>query len=406
MPTSPIPLPVALFAAFTLLGTSNLPAQSYRVTIAASDAERTALLVSFPLPANAPEFPRLRNDVGWIFPLQVEDDGIARFIVPHQGAGESLAFALVEGEPTDEYVTVARARADLGVNVLDRRVLVYQTDKGVLPRPDIDPIFTRAGYLHPVFSPSGAVVTGDYPSNHAHHHGIWTSWSKVLFQGRETNFWEMAQQRGTTEFQELGRAWNGPVHGGFVARQQMIDFTAGQPTVALNETWTITAYHVAYASPAARVFDLHITQTCATTDPVVLPKHLYGGLGFRGRDEWNGKENLVLLTSEGATTRETANMTRVRWIYLGGIVERGAMAGVTILSHPGNIRAPEAIRVHPEMPFLSYVPVQSDDMRIEPGRPFVALYRFVITDGTPDRARLDAYWNGFAQPAQATVEAR
>jgi hypothetical protein len=138
----------------------------------------------------------------------------------------------------------------------------------------------------------------------------------------------------------------------------------------------------------------------------VLPKHLYGGLGFRGRDEWNGKENLVVLTSEGATARETANMTRVRWIYLGGIVGRGAMAGVTILSHPENIRAPEAIRVHPEMPFLSYVPVQSADMSIEPGRPFVARYRFVITDGAPDRARLDAYWNGFAQPAEATAEAR
>ena len=228
----------------------------------------------------------------------------------------------------------------------------------------------------------------------------------MQFQGRSTNFWEMAEQKGTTEFLGLDRSWNGNVHGGFLVRQRMMDLSAPKPTAALDETWEVTTYHLTGVDPAARLFDLVITQSCATADPVMLPKHLYGGLGFRGRDEWNGKENLAVLTSEGATTRDTANTTRVRWCYVGGSTEGRARAGIAILSHPENLRAPEAIRVHPEMPFVCFAPVQLGDLSIESGKPFVARYRFVVTDGAPDRARLEGYWNGYAQPAVVTVESR
>jgi hypothetical protein len=35
----------------------------------------------------------------------------------------------------------------------------------------------------------------------------------------------------------------------------------------------------------------------------------------------------------------------------------------------------------------------------------VARFRFVAADGPPDRARLDAFWNGYALPAAVKVEA-
>ena len=399
----PLSLRVSLLLLAALAPLPLRAASSFQVTVAAADVDRVALLGAFPLPAGAPPSAGLRDAAGRTYPLQNDGRGNVRFILPLQRAGETLTFTLAAGSPAGENVTVSQARADLGISVLDRRTVVFQTDKESLPRPDIEPVYRRAGYLHPVLTPSGVIVTGDYPANHPHHHGIWTSWSKVRFQGRATNFWQSAEQKGTTEFLGLDRAWNGPVYGGFVVRQQMFDFTTAPAVAAVNETWVVTAYSVAGATAPARVVDLVITQACATADPVVFPEHLYGGLGFRGRDEWNGPDNLTVLTSEGATTRAAANTSHVRWCYVGGAVEGGARAGIAILSHPDNVRAPEAIRVHPDMPFVSFVPVQTDDLTIEPGKPHLSRYRFVVTDGPPDRALIQAHWNGFAHPAVVRV---
>ena len=44
------------------------------------------------------------------------------------------------------------------------------------------------------------------------------------------------------------------------------------------------------------------------------------------------------------------------------------------------------------------------EWKIEPGKPYVARYRFVAFDGAPDRARLDALWHGYARPAAGRLE--
>ena len=395
---------LTVLAALANLSPASIAATTpHRVIVAAAGVDRRAVTGSLVLPPGAPTSARLRDGDGRTFPLQLEANGRARFVIPAQRAGEALAFIIVPGTPTDDKVTPTRQPSELGIAVDGQPAVVYQMDKDKLPRADIDVRYKRAAYLHPVHSPSGAVVSGDYPANHPHQHGIWTSWSKVMFQGRATNFWETIQEKGNTEFLRLERTWSGPVHGGFVARQRMIDLTGPEPTVALNESWTVTAFQVEGVSPAARVFDLVITQEAAGADPVVLPKHLYGGTSFRGRDEWNGRDKLTVLTSEGATTRDAANLTRVRWCYVGGAVEGGGHAGIAILSHPDNLQAPQPIRVHPEMPYICFAPVQLGDVRIEADKPYLARYRFIVTDGPPDPARIDAYWHGFARPAEVTV---
>lgn len=397
---------VVTVAALVFGSSAALAAAPVRLTVAAADVDRLAVTGTLVLPPGTSPHSQLRDAAGRTYPLQAGTDGTARFVIPQQRAGESLGLTLVEGSSGVDQVAVARTASDLGISVAGQSVLAYQLDREKLPRANIDVRYKRAAYLHPVRSPSGAVVTGDFPANHPHHHGLWSSWSKVQFQGRPTNFWETVEQKGNTEFVRIDRSWSGPVQGGFVARQQMIDLTGGKPVVAVNETWEVTVLAGDGLAPAVRVFDLVITQEAASADPVIFPKHLYGGTSFRGRDEWNGKENLVVLTSEGATTRETANMSRVRWVYFGGAVAGGGTAGLAMLSHPDNLHAPQPIRVHPEMPYVCFAPVQLGDIRLEPGRPYVARYRFVVTDGAPDRARLDAYWNGYARPAAVTVDAR
>ena len=384
-------------------------ARDYRVTVAPADVERAAQVIAFKLPADAPKSAVLRGSEGLVLPVQSGVGGEATFVLPLQRAGETLTLTLgaARGSEAEHGVDVRKEDGRLQVRVEGRMAFVYQMDRDALPRSGIKPEFKRAGYLHPVYSPSGKIVTDDYPSNHVHHHGIWTPWTKTKFQGRSPDFWNMGTKTGREDFLTLDRTWDGPVHGGFEARLQMVDLSAPKPVAALNETWRVTSYRVAATGGAAsvNVFDLEVTQTCATGDPLILPEYHYGGFGIRGADAWNGPGAAALfLTSEGVSDRVAGNNTRARWCFLGGRLD-GAIAGTAVLGHPANFRAPQPLRLHPNMPYFSYVPQQLGEFSIEPGKPYVARFRFVTTDGAPDRSRIDAFWHGYARPASVTLAA-
>ena len=80
------------------------------------------------------------------------------------------------------------------------------------------------------------------------------------------------------------------------------------------------------------------------------------------------------------------------------------MAGVAILCHPDNFRFPQPMRLHPDEPFFCYAPSQLGDWAIEPGKPYVARYRFVVSEGPADKAEIERLWNDYANPPKVTVE--
>lgn len=380
-----------------------VPAASWHVTVAPAEADRAVVVVSFPLPAGAPRELTLTGPGGSL-PVQVEAGGTARFVVARIKAGESPAFRLAAADAAPHAVVALPTAGQVLLHARGKPVLDYWMHEEPLPHDRVEKKFLRSGHLHPVRSPAGTIITGSYPADHLHHHGIWAPWTKTKFQGRTPDFWNMGQLTGKVEFAALDRTWSGPVHAGFVSRQRQVDLSAPSPVTALHEAWEVTLYDVPGAAVPLRVFDLVITQTCATPDPLILPEYHYGGLGFRGPDGWNGRDRAHFLTSEGETDRVKGNTSRARWVHIGGSSD-GALAGIGILGHPDNFRAPQPLRLHPTEPFVCFAPTQLGEFRIEPGRPYVMRYRFVVTDGPADRALLEACWQGYAHAAAATVTA-
>lgn len=271
-----------------------------------------------------------------------------------------------------------------------RELLRYQAEPGELPRPDIKEAFRRGGYLHPIFTPAGRLVTDDYPANHLHHHGVWSPWTKTEFEGRKPDFWNMGAGTGRVEFVAVEEVWSKDGRAGFKARHQFADLLAKPPKIALHETWEI-AVSAVEGTPARTIIDLTSTQTCASDAPLKLPKYHYGGLGFRGNWAWNGAAALRTLSSEGETDRTKINEQRGKWCWLGGLVD-GQPAGVTILCAPANFRFPQPMRLHPGEPFFCFAPQQLGEMEIAPGSPYVSRYRFIVADGEPTREQADAWW--------------
>ncbi len=391
-----------------LLAPSPLPGDAVTVTVAAGDWDRHGTPVTFELPEGARDHRSLEGPDGERIPLQVAPDGTAAFILPRLAAGSDITYRLAGTTPAHDvapWVETANADGRVRFSLAGRPALYYQAEERPFPRPDINPVLKRGGFLHPVISPSGRTVTSSYPPRHTHHQGIWAPWTRTEFQGRNPDFWNMHAETGRVEFEELDRHWSGPVHGGFRSRHRFVDLSADEPVVALRETWAVQLYQTGNTSAQHHLFDLEMVQKAATSDPLRQIEHHYGGLGFRGHDDWMGAENTHFLTSEGVTGRQEGNNTRTRWTHISGDVD-GERTGIAIFCHPENFRFPQPVRLHPREPFFCYAPSQLGDWEISPGEPYVARYRFAVMDGEPDPAELERLWNDYAHPPEVRISTR
>ncbi|MCI0744523.1 MAG: PmoA family protein [Verrucomicrobia subdivision 3 bacterium] len=381
-------------------------AQSATVTVAAGEHDRRNTVVTFAFRDARPGNAILRGE-NRTYDLQISGDGTAAFVLDELPKGKQLKLEVVPGGAGGRMTaTHDGKKVKIGQSTSTQQAsparpwLEYQAQPSELPREDVKAIFQRGAYLHPIRTLSGRVITDDYPANHAHHHGLWWAWTKTEFDGREPDFWNMGAGKGKVDFVAIPKTWNGPVHAGFVSRHKFVDLTTGQPMTALNETWEVRAY--GNANQGGWIFDLTSIQECAGPHPLKLPEYHYGGLGFRGHWDWNGKTNTFFLTSEGETDRVKGHGTRARWCDISGFVE-GEQAGITILCHPDNFRAPQHMRLHPSEPFFCYTPQQGGNMEIAPGQKYTSRYRFIVHDGPPDKDRNDRIWSDYAHPPVVRV---
>jgi len=384
----------------------NTPAtpvrQQFSVTLSPADFDRAAQVIRFQLPLNAPHAAFLRDAANNLIPLQIEADNTATFFVPMQKAGEAPAytFALLAPKPERDTVQAVKEEGRLALTVEGKPAFYYQMALAQPPRAGIADKILRGAFLYPIFTPNGVQMSDTYPEDHPHDHGIWTAWASSQFQGRHVDFWNPHYAYGgTVEFVALDHLWSGAVDAGFESRHRSLDRTVTPPVDALDEKWRVSLY----AAPGvpARVFDLELFQTPATADPLLVLQYDYGGLGVRGSSQWQNKDNLTVLNSQGTTDRVKSNNEPARWFFMGGKID-GAPAGITVLDHPSNFRAPQPVRMNPTDPFFMYS-VINEGFTISQDQPYRASYRFLVQDGPPDAKFLEACWQGFAHPAVATV---
>jgi hypothetical protein len=289
-------------------------------------------------------------------------------------------------------ITAKREDKQIVIRDGEKEILRYQAEPGDLPRTDIPKPYLRGGFIQSIHTPSGRLITDNYPAIHLHHHGVWNSWTNTEFEGRKPDFWNMGAETGTVEFVALDQVWQKDGKAGFQSRHQFVDLTAKPSKIALLETWDVSVS----VADQRYIIDFTSTQTCATDSPLKLPEYHYGGIGFRGNGAWNGEENCKFLTASGLTDRVKVNTSREKWCWVGGLVD-GKTCGITILNNPGNFRFPQPIRAHPKEPFFCFVPQQLGEMEIIPGQKYVARYRLVIADGEPDAKAAEKWWTEYAE---------
>jgi len=277
---------------------------------------------------------------------------------------------------------------------------ILQYNYGVVSTPGTDPVFDRSGFIHPVWTPQGKVLTNNSPANHLHHHGIWSAWTSSEFEGRKSNFWESKEKQGKVECVKVEQKFAGPVCAGFRARHRFINLNGpAGPRPVLEEVWDVRIYAVGTDPDAEYFIDLVSTQSCLTDAPLVIKEYRYGGIGFRGSKDWEGKEGVSFLTSENKT-RIDGHATKAKWVVAAGKID-GTDATVAFLGHPSNFRAPQPLRIHPDEPFFNWAVPQGGDFSIEPGKPYASRYRFIVSRSMS--GVLDELWQCYGGKSNAAL---
>ncbi len=315
--------------------------------------------------------------------------------------------------PEKNGVTVLEDDKNLEVQLDGKPVLRYRMAH-VEPPAGADPKFGRSGYIHPVWTPGGAVVTDEFPSDHLHQDGIFLAYTKTEFEGREPNFWDLLGGTGFVRFADKLEVTNGPVCGGFRVRHEHVDAGVAGGKVALNEEWEVRVWKTDFPADATKAdqpvrsgyrFDITSKIDAATASPLKLAKYHYGGMAVRGARNWV-MNDVSLVTSEGAD-RIAGNHSRVPWVDLSGknaMDETGnTWSGVTVFTDPANFRFPEPVRLHPTMPYFVYTPSALGEWSIVPGMQLLSRYHYFVHDGRLNVDEVNETWEQIAHPPVVEV---
>ncbi|MCC5930094.1 MAG: PmoA family protein [Cyclobacteriaceae bacterium] len=299
-----------------------------------------------------------------------------------------------------QIIKLNKKHQDLQLVIDEKPILSYRF--GVTyPPEDINPLYRKSGFIHPLWSPGGEVLTRIQPSDHYHHYGIWGPWTKTHIDDREVDFWNLAKGEGTVNFAEFISTTEGAVFSGFKALQHHLDFgVKGEDQVALNEVLDIRAWNV---GDKFRVIDYTSSLTCPLENGILFDAYRYGGgIGFRATEKWH-KDNCTLLTSEGKE-RVEADGSLARWCLVEGESETPqGRSGILFLSHPSNRMHPEPMRVWPPTIrqgrgdlFFEFTPIRYEDWKLERHQSYVLKYRLIVFDGEMSRQVAEKLWNAFA----------
>jgi len=226
------------------------------------------------------------------------------------------------------------------------------------------------------------------------------AWVNTRFRNIPTNFWNQHLGTGNVAHEALLGITNGPV--GCIIKTRLNHTSATQGKV-LDEIWTLTVYPFA----TYFLFDLQSEQTNTSKDTLYLNQYHYGGMAFRGSKQWNPDDSLYFnhpwaIATDSGYTVANANGTHAAFVTASGVIDKD-VTGLTIFGFPSNLRFPQAIRVHPTMPYWCFTPVADGAMVIAPGQKISAGFRMYVFDGAPNQQRIQQLQQDLQQPLRVKV---
>ncbi len=380
----------------------GLTQQPFTVELPAASFDRVDIPLRILIPYNSPQatyFELKEKNSNRIYLARSDGNHLVFIPTTTITAGTITSYtAKPIGKQPADAIRFHTSANGIAATVNNKPVFHYQSATA-MPPPDSPQYYQRSGFIHPLYTPGGTVLTDDFPDGHVHQHAIFMAWSNTMFRGKKIDFWNQHLQTGTVQHVQLLEALPGAVYGKLKVKLKHVG--AGFGTI-LEETWIITVYQL----KKNFLFDLESIQKNITADTLFLLQYIYGGMAMRGSKYWNNHspvyrgDSMQLVTSEGMN-RHTANHTHARFVTMYGKIGPGS-GGVTVFDHKNNFRYPQVIRVHPEMPYWVYTPVFDGKFEIAPHQIFRSKYRYFVFDEVPDAENIKSLGESWHMPEKKT----
>ncbi|MEM9887550.1 MAG: PmoA family protein [Bacteroidota bacterium] len=280
-----------------------------------------------------------------------------------------------------------------------------------LQRPTFDApaYYARSGFIHPLCTPSGKVLTDNFPIGHTHQNGIFHAWVNTIFRKQKVDFWNRQKETGKVQSKNenvpLGLESVTSKMQSLQDRLLHIAVDREGKEVTVLEEWQKVNF---YEQAKGYLFDIQSLQRNITNDTLFVHQYHYGGMAFRASKFWNVADSvhftndMQIITSEGKD-RLASNHTRPNWVCAYGKIE-GAWAGFVVFNHPDNFRSPQFIRVHPSMPYFCFTPTVEEGFKIAPQGQYYAQYRIYTFDGQPDLEQIEYLWQDYKRIVETDIK--
>jgi hypothetical protein len=272
------------------------------------------------------------------------------------------------------------------LTVLERGKPVFVYNYAPVDPPEgVDAHFRRANYLHPLYSPGGAVVTEDFPKDHYHHRGVFWAWPNCSVKGRKLNVWELAT--GRSVFKE----W---IHN---------DASRKQIRVEAHSLWKFDDDGVAPIDERVSMTVHAVEKRQRAIDFALTFKNIVDSdVSFQGSDASAGTAGAGAKGYGGFCFRPDANNKPFAFTVKEGVIAEDRMScetswadiswgadekrGVAIIQHPKNPGYPHPGWIFRHYGFLGASWPHNDPHTLGPGESFTLRYRLIVHEGDAQSA--------------------
>ena len=260
-------------------------------------------------------------------------------------------------------------------------------------RAMLDYVSAPKPFLHPVTTPSGALMTLIEPHDHLWHRGLWFTFKFV----DGDNFWEERDPFGRQQVVHIPTM----THPSLAATAIQVDLDWLPPGGAAPVIAERRVFTVALDDDATRI-DLDTTLIAARDVTLDRTPYTtwggYGGLAFRGSPSWHpDRWTLDGRITDGPLLGETSP-----WCDVSGPIDGGSdrTAGIAIFDHPANPRHPTPWYTGSGAGnFLNPSPLFHAALLLPAGQPLRLRYRVLVHDGRWDAAEVRRHFDRYVSAA-------
>lgn len=287
-----------------------------------------------------------------------------------------------DGKPVLQYNYKTVFEKD-AVDTLAANLYTRQPNDTFMANPSIYAV-PRSNYIHPVYGPSGELLTRDWSKDHPHHRGIYWAWPEVEFGKAlgDLHALQIVFARPTGKIKFL----NGPVYAE-VEAENIWMWKDSIPVV--REIAIIRAYR---SAEKGRVIDLSF-RFVAIKDSITIARRetkLYGGLNIRMHTPE---------FQEISFYRDSSINKPVRaWSDLSGLFSGSdSRSGMLVLQHHQNPDYPGEYIQYPDLSWIQPTfPASGTRYKLIPGEPLVLKYRLLVHPGMkPDNSLSSILWDAY-----------